>query len=90
MNFCSANNQKDIFLVIIDKSSIDQWMVHYNQEKTHSGKYCLGKTPMQTFQHTIPLVKQRLLEALKEEQQWLDTVVGVKTATIADNLQQVF
>lgn len=50
-------------------------MVHYNQERTHSGKYCLGKTLMQTFYHTIPLAKQLLLETLKQEQQWLDTAV---------------
>jgi hypothetical protein len=25
------------------------WLKEYNEERTHSGKYCFGKTPMQTF-----------------------------------------
>lgn len=28
---------------------LDTWMNSYNTERTHSGKYCFGKTPMQTF-----------------------------------------
>jgi len=35
--------------------------VHCNNERTHSGKYCYGKTPMQTFVDSIPLAKERLL-----------------------------
>ena len=33
----------------------------YNEERTHSGKYCYGKTPMQTFQDSIALAKEKLL-----------------------------
>lgn len=28
---------------------VDEWVTRYNGERTHSGKYCYGKTPMQTF-----------------------------------------
>ena len=28
---------------------LDTWLREYNQEREHSGKYCFGKTPMQTF-----------------------------------------
>ena len=28
---------------------LDEWMREYNEERPHSGKYCYGKTPMQTF-----------------------------------------
>jgi transposase InsO family protein len=31
------------------QSDLDEWMRDYNSERTHSGKYCFGKTPMQTF-----------------------------------------
>ena len=31
------------------QSDVDAWMQTYNTERTHSGKYCYGKTPMQTF-----------------------------------------
>lgn len=43
---------------------LDMWMDYYNQQRTHSGKYCFGKTPMQTFIETIPLAKEKLLEHL--------------------------
>jgi transposase InsO family protein len=28
---------------------LDRWIDDYNNNRTHSGKYCFGKTPMQTF-----------------------------------------
>jgi hypothetical protein len=39
---------------------LDEWVKQYNQERTHSGKYCYGKTPMQTFIDSIPLAKEKL------------------------------
>lgn len=31
------------------QTDIDQWLNLYNNERAHSGRYCFGKTPMQTF-----------------------------------------
>ena len=31
------------------QEDLDCWMEYYNTERTHSGRYCFGKTPMQTF-----------------------------------------
>lgn len=31
------------------QADVDVWIKQYNEERTHSGKYCFGKTPMQTF-----------------------------------------
>eukprot|EP01132_Coremiostelium_polycephalum_P000109 gene109-145_t len=28
---------------------LDEWLHYYNYQRPHSGKYCYGKTPMQTF-----------------------------------------
>jgi len=28
---------------------LDEWVVHYNTERTHQGKVCCGRTPMETF-----------------------------------------
>jgi len=39
---------------------LDAWQVHYNNERTHSGKYCYGKTPIRTFVDSIPLAKEKL------------------------------
>jgi transposase InsO family protein len=31
------------------QSDLDEWIREYNEERPHTGKYCFGKTPMQTF-----------------------------------------
>jgi transposase InsO family protein len=47
----------------IDEIQLDlnEWVKQYNHERTHSGKYCYGKTPMQTFMDSIPLAKEKLI-----------------------------
>ncbi|WP_010421603.1 IS481 family transposase [Rickettsia helvetica] len=35
------------------QTDIDNWLVGYNNERTHSGKHCYGKTPMQTFKDSL-------------------------------------
>ena len=40
---------------------LNEWVREYNQERTHSGKYCYGKTPMQTFIDSIHLAKEKLI-----------------------------
>ena len=41
------------------QQDIDQWLQFYNGERTHSGRYCYGKTPMQTFQDSKSLAKEK-------------------------------
>jgi transposase InsO family protein len=41
---------------------LDNWIRWYNQERTHSGKYCYGKTPMNTFEDSLPLAKAKMLD----------------------------
>jgi transposase InsO family protein len=43
------------------QKDLDEWMVYYNQERTHTGKYCFGKTPHQTFQDSLSLAKEKML-----------------------------
>lgn len=31
------------------QKDLDDWLFYYNNERTHQGKMCCGKTPMQTF-----------------------------------------
>ncbi len=40
----------------------DEWMEDYNRNRTHSGKYCFGKTPMQTFMESKHLAQQKMLD----------------------------
>jgi transposase InsO family protein len=43
------------------QSDLDEWMLHYNQDRPHSGRYCFGKTPMQTFIESLNLAKEKQL-----------------------------
>ena len=43
------------------QEDLDNWMKEYNEQRPHSGKYCFGKTPMQTFSDSISLAKEKML-----------------------------
>ena len=48
------------------QKDLDDWLVYYNTQRTHSGKYCYGKTPMQTFTDSKHLAKEKHIEQLLE------------------------
>lgn len=43
------------------QQDLDEWMQYYNIERTHSGRYCYGKTPMETFIESLPLATDKLV-----------------------------
>jgi hypothetical protein len=43
------------------QADLDEWMNHCNNVRPHSGRYCYGKTPMETFLVSLTLAKQKLL-----------------------------
>jgi len=46
------------------QDDLDQWMEYYNSQRSHSGKYCFGKTPMETFNESVTLARQKMLDQL--------------------------
>lgn len=46
------------------QQDLDAWMAYYNNERPNSGRYCYGKTPMQTFKESFTLAKQKMLSDL--------------------------
>lgn len=44
------------------QNDLDQWIEWYNTERTHTGKHCYGKTPLQTFEDSILLAKEKLID----------------------------
>jgi transposase InsO family protein len=54
---------------------LDQWLWQYNHERTHSGKYCFGRTPYQTFQETKHLAQEKMLDTLFLKE--VDEIVNV-------------
>ena len=45
------------------QADLDLWLDEYNRTRPHSGKYCYGKTPMQTFLDSISLAREKILDA---------------------------
>jgi len=42
--------RKEVYCAIEElQADLDEWMRHYNEARTHQGRWCFGKTPMQTF-----------------------------------------
>lgn len=42
------------------QSDLDEWVEHYNNERTHQGKMCCGRTPMQTLLDGKPLWEEKV------------------------------
>ena len=45
------------------QTDLDTWLKLYNEERPHQGRWCYGKTPMQTFLDSIPLAKEKMIAA---------------------------
>jgi transposase InsO family protein len=45
------------------QGDLDQWVTAYNETRPHQGRWCYGKTPMQTWLDARPLAKEKLLPA---------------------------
>jgi transposase InsO family protein len=45
------------------QTDLDAFVERYNQERPHQGRWCYGKTPMQTFLDSVPLAQAKILSA---------------------------
>src|SRR5271166_94663 len=45
------------------QGDLDSWVQSYNEERPHQGRWCFGKTPMQTFLDATPLAKEKMIAA---------------------------
>ena len=45
---------------------LDEWVKKYNEYRPHSGKYCYGKTPMQTFQESKHIAIEKNIDNMWE------------------------
>ena len=45
------------------QADLDAWIHIYNHDRPHQGRWCYGKTPMQTFLDALPLAKEKLMAA---------------------------
>jgi len=60
--FYAVAFRKKLYTSIAEmQKDLDEWMEYYNNERTHSGRYCYGKTPMATFKESLILAWQKLI-----------------------------
>ena len=45
------------------QADLDEWIRSCNEDRPHQGRWCFGKTPMQTFLDAIPLAKEKMIAA---------------------------
>ena len=43
------------------QNDLDLWIDHYNNERTHQGKVCEGRTPMQTLEDGKQIWKEKFI-----------------------------
>jgi transposase InsO family protein len=56
--------RKKIYRTIEElQEDLDAYLAGYNQSRPHQGRWCFGKTPMQTFLDSVPLAKEKMLAA---------------------------
>ena len=56
--------RKKIYRMIDElQADLDAWLVDYNKVRSHQGRWCFGKTPMQTFLDALPLAKEKFMAA---------------------------
>jgi len=52
--------RKKIYSSLVElQDDLDAWIHKYNVKRTHQGKRCLGRTPMETFLENLTLAKQK-------------------------------
>jgi hypothetical protein len=63
--FYSVTFRKKLYTSLEElQVDLDGWLREYNQERAHSGKYCFGKTPLQTFRDSAHLAQEKMLDHL--------------------------
>jgi transposase InsO family protein len=56
--------RKKLYASIADlQQDLDQWVRSYNEDRPHQGRWCFGKTPLQTFLDAIPIAREKMIAA---------------------------
>lgn len=66
------------------QKDLDGWLHRYNNERTHSGKHCFGKTPMRTLLDSKHLADEKMLDLHYEKVVSLPVPEEVETGSGGD------
>ena len=50
------------------QQDLDAWLMEYNFDRPHQGRYCFGKTPMQTFLDSAEMAREKQIGGTMQEQ----------------------
>jgi transposase InsO family protein len=50
------------------QQDLDAWLMEYNFDRSHQGRYCFGKTPMQTFLDAAQTAREKQIGGTMQEQ----------------------
>lgn len=85
--FYATAFRKKIYNTIEElQTDVDIWLQYYNNERPHSGRYCFGKTPMQTWRESLHLTKEKMLDTLNENFIPLHLSGEVETSSAGEQL----
>ena len=74
--FYSGAFRKKVYTTIEQlQADVDEGLRYYNQERPHSGRFCYGKTPMQTFRESKHLADEKRLD--RQMPFWIETKVEI-------------
>lgn len=45
------------------QTDLDNWLAEFNRQRPHQGRWCFGKTPMQTFLDAKPIAQEKMIAA---------------------------
>lgn len=60
--FYQTTFRKKVYRIIEElQEDLDAWLRIYNEQRTHQGKWCYGKTPMQTFLDSAGIAREKTI-----------------------------
>lgn len=72
--------RKKIYTTLEDlQADLDNWVEEYNTQRPYTGKYCYGKTLMQTFLDSLHLAKEKMLSDKYDDQNNDNHLSGLAT-----------
>lgn len=60
------------------QADLDVWLKEYNENRPHSGKWCYGKTPLETFHESLHIAKEKMIGYQESVSEMTGEVVAVR------------
>jgi transposase InsO family protein len=62
--FYRVTFRKKLYASIAElQADLDAWLKEYNELRSHQGRWCFGKTPLETFLASVSIAKEKMIAA---------------------------